>query len=135
MNINQVNVSGNLVRDPEVKYVGNGTAVCQIGVAVNNRVKVKEEWKDEPCFLDVTVWGKTAEYVGEYLGKGDPVFISGRLKQDTWDDKETGQKRYKICIVAETLQSLRYKNKDDNGQKSTQGNTGSGQAKGDEIPF
>ena len=105
--LNKVLIIGNLTRDPEVKYTPKGTAVADIGLAVN-RISTTDsgERREEVTFLDVTLWGRQAEIAGEYLKKGRPVFIEGRLQMDTWDDKQTGQKRSKIKVVCENMQLL-----------------------------
>ena len=104
---NKVILLGNLTRDPEVRYTPKGTAVTELGLAVN-RVYTAEngEKREETTFVDVTLWGRTAEIAGEYLKKGRPVFIEGRLQLDTWDDKQSGQKRSKLKVVGEGLQLL-----------------------------
>ena len=106
-NLNKVMLMGNLTRDPEVRYTPKGTAVAELGMAVN-RVFTAEngEKREETTFVDVTLWGRTAEIAGEYLKKGRPVFIEGRLQLDTWDDKQTGQKRSKLKVVGEAMQLL-----------------------------
>lgn len=106
-NLNKVMLIGNLTRDPEIKYTPKGTAVAQIGLAVN-RVWSNDsgEKQEETTFVDVELWGRQAEIAGEYLKKGRPVFIEGRLKLDSWDDKATGQKRSKMKVVGEQLQLL-----------------------------
>ena len=104
---NKVILLGNLTRDPEVRYTPKGTAVTELGMAVN-RVYTAEngEKREETTFVDVTLWGRTAEIAGEYLKKGRPVLIEGRLQLDTWDDKQSGQKRSKLKVVGEGLQLL-----------------------------
>ena len=104
---NKVILLGNLTRDPEVRYTPKGTAVTELGMAVN-RVYTAEngEKREDTTFVDVTLWGRTAEIAGEYLKKGRPVFIEGRLQLDTWDDKQSGQKRSKLKVVGEGLQLL-----------------------------
>ena len=104
---NKVILLGNLTRDPEVRYTPKGTAVTELGMAVN-RVYTAEngEKREETTFVDVTLWGRTAEIAGEYLKKGRPVFIEGRLQLDTWDDKQSGQKRSKLKVVGEGLQLI-----------------------------
>lgn len=104
---NRVLLMGNLTRDPEIRYTPKGTAVAELGLAVN-RVFSSEngEKREEVTFVDVTLWGRTAEIAGEYLKKGRPVFIEGRLQMDTWDDKATGQKRSKLKVVAEAMQLM-----------------------------
>ena len=105
---NKVILVGNLTRDPEVRYTPSGTAVCDISLAVNSNWTDRKtnERKEEVTFIDVTLWGRTAEIAGEYLTKGRPVLIEGRLQQDRWDDKETGQKRSKLKVVADAMQLL-----------------------------
>jgi len=104
---NKVILIGNLTRDPELRYTPKGTAIAKIGLAVN-RVWTSEggEKREEVTFIDVDVFGRTAENVGQYMRKGRPIMIEGRLKLDQWDDKQTGQKRSKLGVVAETVQFL-----------------------------
>ena len=104
---NRVILIGNLTRDPELRYTPKGTAIAKIGIAVN-RVWTSEsgEKKEEVTFIDVDVFGRTAENVGQYMRKGRPIMIEGRLRLDQWDDKQTGQKRSKLGVVAETVQFL-----------------------------
>ena len=102
---NRVILVGNLTRDVEVKYTANKTAVTDIGLAVTGRRKTASgEWVDEPTYLDVTLWGRTAEIAGQYLGKGSSVLIEGRLKLGTWESE--GQKRSKLHVVGERMQML-----------------------------
>lgn len=105
---NKVILMGNVTRDPEVRYTSGGSAVTEIGIAVNRywTDRNTNERKEETTFVDVTLWGRTAEIAGEYLGKGRPVMIEGRLQLDQWDDKETGQKRSKLRVVGESMQLL-----------------------------
>lgn len=105
---NKVILVGNLTRDPQVKYTTGGTAVTEIGLAVNRRWldKQSNQWKDETTFVDITLWGRTAEIAGEYLAKGRSVLIEGRLQLDSWDDKESGQKRSKLRVVGENMTML-----------------------------
>jgi single-strand DNA-binding protein len=106
-NFNKVLLMGNLTRDPEVRYTPKGTAIATIGLAIN-RVWTTEsgEKKEEVTFVDVDVWGRQAETIGQYMSKGRPIFIEGRLKLDQWDDKESGQKRSKMKVVCESFQFL-----------------------------
>ena len=99
-------IMGNVTRDIEVRYTPKGTAVTDLGVATNRRVKQGEEWVDETTFVDVTLWGRTAELAGQYLSKGRPVFIEGRLQMDTWTDSQTGKQRSKLKVVGENMQFL-----------------------------
>jgi single-strand DNA-binding protein len=103
---NSCTVVGNCTREIDVRYTPKGTAVAEIGLAVNETYKVGEEKREKTLFLEVKVWGRTAELAGEYLKKGSCVLFSGRLDQESWDDKQTGQKRSKIVIVADTMQFL-----------------------------
>lgn len=106
-NLNKVLLLGNVTRDPEVRYTPKGSAVCDLGVAVNRGYTTDSgEKREEVTFVDVTLWGRTAEVASEYLKKGRPVFIEGRLQMDTWDDKQTGQKRTRLRVVAENMQLL-----------------------------
>ena len=102
---NRVILMGNLTRDPQVRYTPNQTAVTELGLAVNRTWfdKVSNQKKEDVTFVDVTVWGRTAEIAGEYLSKGRSVLIEGRLQLDQWDDKETGQKRSKLKVVCENM--------------------------------
>ncbi len=104
---NKVILVGNLTRDPELRYTPKGMAIAKIGVAVN-RVWTNEagEKKEEVTFVDVDIFGRTAENVGQYMRKGRPILIEGRLRLDQWDDKQTGQKKSKLGVVAETVQFL-----------------------------
>ena len=91
---NKVLLMGNLTRDPEVRYTPKGTAIANLGLAVNRRWTTETgEQKEEVTFLDIEVWGRQAETVGQYLSKGKPIFVEGRLRLDSWDDKESGQKK------------------------------------------
>ena len=102
---NRVILMGNLTRDVQLRYTPSGTPVTEIGLAVNDRRKGQNgEWIDETTFVDVTFWGRTAEVAAEYLSKGSPVFIEGRLKLDTWE--KDGQKNYKLRVVCDRMQLL-----------------------------
>lgn len=104
---NKVILLGNLTRDPEVRYTPKGSAVADLGIAVNRQYTLDNgEKREEVTFVDVTFWGRTAEIAGEYLKKGRPVFIEGRLQLDTWDDKQSGQKRSKLKVIGENMQLL-----------------------------
>jgi len=107
-NVNVVILAGNLTRDPEIRYTPSGMAVAQLGVAVNRKFKDSKtnEMREEVTFVDVELWGKQAETAKQYLSKGRPVLIEGRLKLDQWDDKQTGQKRSKLKVVGERIQFL-----------------------------
>lgn len=102
---NRVILMGNITRDIELKYIRSDLAVTEIGMAVNDRRKSQSgEWVDETTFVDVTLWGRTAEIASQYLSKGSPVMIEGRLKLDTWETE--GQKRSKLRVIGEKLVML-----------------------------
>jgi single-strand DNA-binding protein len=104
---NKVFLLGNLTRDPEVRYTPKGSAVADLGIAVNRVYTLDNgEKREEVTFVDVTLWSRLAEIAGEYLKKGRPVFIEGRLQLDSWDDKQTGQKRSRLRVIGETMQLL-----------------------------
>jgi len=104
---NKVILLGNLTRDPEIRYTPKGSAVCDLGVAVNRQYTLDNgEKREEVTYVDVVLWARLAEIAGEYLKKGRPVFIEGRLQLDTWDDKQSGQKRSKLRVIGETMQLL-----------------------------
>jgi len=106
-NLNKVMLIGNLTRDPELRYTPKGTAVADIALAIN-RVWNNEQGQrqEETTFVDITLWGRQAELAQQYLTKGRGAYVEGRLQMDTWDDKQTGQKRSKLKVVAESLQFL-----------------------------
>lgn len=104
---NKVILVGNLTRDPELRYTPKGMAIAKIGLAVNRVWKSETgEQREETTFVDIDAFGRTAEIVGQYLRKGSPALFEGRLRLDTWDDKQTGQKRSKLNVVAEAVQLL-----------------------------
>ena len=102
---NKVLLMGNLTRNPELRYTSGGTAVASFGLAVNRKFKQGDEWKDEVCFVDITVWAKQGENCAEYLSKGSLAFVEGRLNYQTWE-AEGGQKRNKLEVVANNVQFL-----------------------------
>ncbi len=103
---NRVILMGNLTRDPEVKYSQGGSAIAKFSIAVNRRYKAGDDLKEEVGFFDIVVFGKQAENCGEYLKKGRGVLVEGRLQQDRWEDKETGAKRSRVLVVAQSVQFL-----------------------------
>jgi single-strand DNA-binding protein len=107
---------GNLTRDPELRYIPSGTAVSDIGLAVNDRIKRGDQWVEEATFVDITLWGRTAEIANEYLSKGSPVLIEGRLKLDRWE--KDGQKHSKLKVVGDRLQMLGSKGGGGGGGRS-----------------
>jgi single-strand DNA-binding protein len=116
---NKVILVGNLTRDPELRYTPKGTAIAKIGLAVN-RVWYTEtnEKKEEVAFIDIDAFGKQAETIGQYLKKGRPILIEGRLRLDQWDDKQTNQKRSKLGVVLENFQFLDSGNRQDGGSEA-----------------
>ena len=107
-NINVVVITGNLTRDPELRHTGGGTAVCDLRVAVNSRRKNGQtgQWEDKPNYFDVTVWGAQGENCANYLSKGRPVAVEGRLDWREWEAKEGGGKRQAVSIIANSVQFL-----------------------------
>ena len=105
-NLNKVMIIGNVTRDPEIKYTPQGKAVTDVSIAVNRSYKVGEEKREEVTYVDVTLWGRTAETAAEYCKKGRAVYIEGRLQLDSWEDKTSGQKRNKLRVVGEDYQLL-----------------------------
>lgn len=101
--INKAIISGNLTRDPELRQTQSGTSVLSMAVAVNERVKRGDQWEDRPSYVDVTVWGARAEALSKFLRKGLRVAVSGRLRQDRWQDKQTGENRSRLGIVADEV--------------------------------
>ena len=143
---NKVMLLGNLTRDPEVKYTPKGSAVADIGLAVNRTYTTDGgEKREETTFVDVTMWGRQAEIAGEYLKKGRPLFVEGRLQLDTWDDKQTGQKRSKLRVVCENFQMLGSRDGGEGGGSGGGGRSSGGKpsksapaaeaAEDDDIPF
>ncbi len=121
-NYNKVILMGNLTRDPEMRFLPKGTAVAKFGLAVNRRWRSETgEQKEETTFVDIEAFGKQAETISQYLKKGRPVMVEGRLKLDQWDDKQTGQKRSRMSVVLENFQFL-----DSGGGTGGGGGRGSG---------
>jgi single-strand DNA-binding protein len=120
-NINRVVLTGNLTRDPELRNLPSGTAVCSLRIASNTRRKDQSgQWVDKPNYFDVTVWGAQGENCAQYLSKGRPVAIDGRLEWREWQDKESGNNRQAIEIVADSVQFL-------GGRDDAGGGNGGGQ--------
>lgn len=124
---NKVTLIGNITRDIDLRYTPKGTAVADIGLACN-RVRTGEDGQkiEEVTFVDITLWGRQAELANQYLGKGRPVFIEGRLQMDTWTDKESGKQRSKLKVVGENMQFL--------GSPAGGGNQGGGNQGGQRPP-
>ena len=149
-NINRVVMTGNLTRDPELRNLPSGMAVCSLRIASNTRRKDQStgEWVDKPNYFDVTVWGAQGENCAQYLSKGRPVAIDGRLEWREWQDKETGQKRQAVDIIADSVQFLGSREGGENGGRFTpqsdvpadtadfaQAPVASGSSTDDDIPF
>ena len=119
--INRVVLVGNLTRDPELRYTPKGVAIAKIGLAVNRTWRTETgESKEEVTFVDIDAFGRQAETIGQYLKKGRPILIEGRLRLDQWDDKQTGQKRSKLGVVLEGFQFLGGGNRAEGGAGENQ---------------
>ncbi len=106
-NLNKVQLMGNLTRDPEVRYTPKGTAVTDVGLAINRTFAGDDgERREETTFVDITFWGRQAEVIGEYMKKGRPLYVEGRLQLDTWEDKASGQQRSRLKVIGEGFQFL-----------------------------
>lgn len=117
VNINKVMLAGNLTRDPEVKSLANEQHVAKFSLAMNRKFKSGDEMKEEVTFVECEAWGRTAELVGQYLAKGRSCFVEGRLKLDSWEDKE-GKKRSSLKVVADSVQFLDSKGAKTDGEQS-----------------
>ncbi len=112
-NFNKVIIAGNLTRDPELRYTPKGTAVAKLGMAINRTWKSESgENKEEVTFVDVEAWGRQAEVIAQYMRKGRPLLVDGRLKLDTWEDKNTHQKVSKLKVVLESFSFIDSKGPD-----------------------
>ena len=128
---NKVILVGNLTRDPEVRYTPKGSAVCDLGLAVNRQYSLEGgEKREEVTFVDVVLWARLAEIAGEYLKKGRPVLIEGRLQLDSWDDKQSGQKRSKLRVIGETMQLLGSRQGGGEGDEGPSSGGGGGRSYG-----
>ncbi len=117
-NFNKVILAGNLTRDPELRYTPKGMAIAKIGLAINRKWKSETgEAKEEVTFVDVDAFGRTAEVIAQYLKKGRPILMEGRLRYQTWDDKQTNQKRSKLGVVLDNFQFM-DSGRDDSGAPS-----------------
>jgi len=127
---NKVILMGNFTRDPELRFLPNNTAVCDIGLAVNDRYQNKStgQWEDRPNFVDCTAFGRTAENISKFFGKGRPIFIEGKLRFEQWEDRQSGQKRSKLKVVIDTWQFVDSKDNANasGGGSSNQGSSGYG---------
>lgn len=110
--LNEVSLAGRLTRDPELRYIQSGTALCKMGLAATRKYRDKDgQQHEETLFINVTAWGKTAEYCGENFTKGRPILVKGRLKSDEWQDKESGQTRKGIEVTADRVQQLDWEDR------------------------
>lgn len=129
---NKVLLMGNLTRDPELRYAGNGTAICKIGLAINRRFQDQGgEWKEEVTFVDVTIFGKRGEAFAKFHTKGKSAFIEGRLRLDSWEDKNGGGKRTKLEVIAENWEFVGSGRGEGGGGASS----GSGAGQGAEAEY
>ena len=125
--VNKVILVGNLGKDPEVKYTPQGTAVAKITLATNERFKDKSgEWQDRTECHNVVLWQRQAEVAGEYLKKGSKIYIEGRLQTRSWDDKQTGQKKYMTEVVASDLVLLGGRGESGSGAEGGSRSSGAG---------
>ena len=130
---NRVIIMGNVTRDIELRHTNAGTAVTDISLAVNDRVKRNDQWTEETTFVDVTLWGRQAEVASEYVSKGSPILVEGMLKQDTWEQE--GQKRSKLFVRADSFKLIGSKGSGaENKPKPKPAKAASGDAS-IEIPF
>ena len=152
-NFNKVIIAGNLTRDPELRYTPKGTAVARITLAVNRTYTSSEggEKKEEVSFVDVDIWGRQAEVISQYMKKGRPLLVEGRLKQDTWEDKNTKQKQSKLKVVLESFSFIDSNRGDGGGgapeaprsrpapaspgPAAPEGGEADGPPEGDDVPF
>lgn len=104
MNYNKIIIGGRLVRDPELRFTASQTPVCSFTVATSRTFKVGEEKREETAFIDCTAWGKAGETINKYMKKGSAILVDGYVRQENWEDKQTGQKRSKLGITVETFQ-------------------------------
>ncbi|HTY86154.1 MAG TPA: single-stranded DNA-binding protein [Candidatus Acidoferrum sp.] len=147
---NKVILAGNLTRDPELRYTPKGTAVARITLAVNRTYTAEGgEKKEEVSFVDIDVWGRQAEVISQYMKKGRPLLVEGRLKQDTWEDKNTKQKQSKLKVVLESFSFIDSNRGGEGGAApeaprprpataaapAPEGGEADGPAEGDDVPF
>ena len=134
-NYNKVILMGNLTRDPEVRYTSSGTAIAKLGMAINRYWRNQDgQQQEETTFVDVDAFGRQAETIGQYLKKGRPIMVEGRLKLDQWDDKQTGQKRSKLGVTLENFQFLDSRGEGGGGEGGNFGGGGSAPSAGGAAP-
>ena len=128
---NRVMLIGNMTRDPQVKFLPNQTAICEFGLAMNRKYKTASgEQREEVCFVDCTCFGKGGEIINQYMTKGRPIMVEGRLKYDTWEDKQGGGKRNKLSVVVEEFQFLGGRDDDASGGGGGAGGGARGRSSG-----
>ena len=132
--LNRVFLIGNLTRDPDLRYIPSGQEVTTLSMAVNNRYGSGDEKKEDTLFIDVNVWGKAAASCAEYLKKGSPVFVEGRLRLRQWDSKE-GEKRLKIEVTATNVQFLPSGNRGEKGASAGTAGVDVPPGSDDDVPF
>jgi len=131
--VNKVSLAGRLTRDPELQYIASGTALCKLGLAVSRKFKTKSgETREDTVFINVTAWGATAEFCNEYMKKGAPVLVEGRLTMNEWEDKNTGQKRSTIEVTADRIQNMAWSDRGNQGGGGQGGGYGQNQGGGDQ---
>ena len=141
MNYNKTLLAGNLTRDPEIKFTAKGSAIANFTIAHNRKWRTEAgEDKEEVSFIDCVVFGKTAENVAKFFKKGSAIFVEGRLKQESWDDKATGQKRSKLVVIVESFQFVGGKRDDapartQTTQTASQAGSGGEPKDDDDVPF
>jgi single-strand DNA-binding protein len=132
-NLNHAVLTGNLVRDPELRYLPSGTALVEFTIGVNRSYKVKEEWREEGAFIPVKAWGKTAEWCGNNIGKGSSVLVSGRITSESWETRD-GQKRSAVKVNADSVTLMgKPANRSANPAESTPSAVSTPET--DEVPF
>jgi single-strand DNA-binding protein len=135
LNLNHVVLAGNLTRDPDVKQINADRVVANAGIAINRKWKNQTtgELQEEVTFVDIEAWGRTAELIGQFLKKGSPVYIEGRLRLDQWEEKDTGQKRSRLKVVVESVQFLATRERGE-GQPGAAASAGGDAAEGMPAP-
>ena len=118
MNLNDVKIVGNVVRDPEIRYTPKGTPVANISLGINEIYTVDDEKRKVATFVDVQAWGPSAENLGKLVRKGQEIFVEGALRQDQWEDKETKQKRSRLFVKADRWQLTQYKASEQSKQQA-----------------
>lgn len=145
MNYNKATIGGNLTRDPELRFTPSGVEVCEFSVAVNERYKTKNnEQRERTDYIDCVAWGTTGKNIAAYFGKGGSIFVEGKLRLETWDDKTTGQKRSRTRLQVDGFQFVGKSGKDraEGGQSARRSTApaapaiaGDGPPDDDDVPF